>query len=217
MGLFGGIGKALKGIDWDRISTGLQTAGAVAQGDFGTAAQIQALNRRQRDEEAEAQSKTQQAEMQVAALVRQGIPEPDARAIVATGAADTVMGQRFGQQADSEFTRTLRAAGVDPASPEGQQMYRQRAASMATNPVQGQWTGTPETGYTFRANPTSGPPMGMPQQTAPQGPPQPGQVVNGYRFKGGNPNDPNSWEPAGGAGSNVGGGFRPSRYGWKFP
>lgn len=44
----------------------------------------------------------------------------------------------------------------------------------------------------------------------PMGPasgPQPGQVVNGYRFKGGNPNDRNSWEPAGGPSPGGSGGF----------
>lgn len=34
-------------------------------------------------------------------------------------------------------------------------------------------------------------------QPAPQGAPAPGTVQAGYRFKGGNPADPNSWEPAG--------------------
>ena len=41
-----------------------------------------------------------------------------------------------------------------------------------------------------------------PQQAPQGGGPQPGQVVNGYRFKGGNPNDQNSWEPVGGGAGN---------------
>lgn len=45
------------------------------------------------------------------------------------------------------------------------------------------------------------------QNAAPQGGPQPGAVEDGYRFRGGNPADPNSWEPVGGGGSNVAGNF----------
>lgn len=37
--------------------------------------------------------------------------------------------------------------------------------------------------------------------------PQPGAVEDGYRFRGGNPADPNNWEQVGGGGSNVAGNF----------
>jgi hypothetical protein len=37
---------------------------------------------------------------------------------------------------------------------------------------------------------------GQPQRAAPQPPPAVGTVQGGYRFKGGNPADRNSWEPA---------------------
>lgn len=47
----------------------------------------------------------------------------------------------------------------------------------------------------------------MGQNAAPQGGPQPGAVEDGYRFRGGNPADPNSWEPVGGGGSNVASNF----------
>lgn len=43
-------------------------------------------------------------------------------------------------------------------------------------------------------------PVGGPQGVQSSGP-QPGMVKNGYRFKGGNPNDPSAWEEVGGAGS----------------
>lgn len=210
MGLFKGIGNALKGIDWGNVMSGLQSAGAIAQGDYGTAAQIQQLRQRERGDRAEAQAKAAMAEQQVAALMRQGISEPDARAIVQSGAADTVLAGRFGQQNDSEFTRTMKAAGIDPNSERGRALYAQRAATMASPAPQ--MIGSPETGYRWVQPPA----QGMPQQAAqpPQGGPQIGAVVNGYRFKGGNPNDQNSWEPVSGGGASNGAGNFP---GFRFP
>jgi hypothetical protein len=44
----------------------------------------------------------------------------------------------------------------------------------------------------------AGVPSGSPlSQPAPVQAPQPGAIEDGYRFRGGNPADPNSWEPVG--------------------
>lgn len=50
---------------------------------------------------------------------------------------------------------------------------------------------------------------GIPHMAAPQSGPQPGQVEDGYRFRGGNPADPNSWEPVGGQTVAPSGPFQP--------
>jgi hypothetical protein len=57
-------------------------------------------------------------------------------------------------------------------------------------------------GFQYGVPIPGGPSTTQPPQPGGQGgPPQPGAIVNGYRFKGGAVNDPQSWEAAGGAGS----------------
>lgn len=63
--------------------------------------------------------------------------------------------------------------------------------------------GTPEGGF-FRI-----PGYGQTQAAAPSSGPQVGAVVGAHRYKGGNPNDPASWEAAGGAAPSGTGGFQP--------
>lgn len=77
--------------------------------------------------------------------------------------------------ASSSFIQDLGAAGIDPKSPEGQRLLYAHMSPA---------------GYL----------IDPPRSTGPQV----GQMINGYRFKGGNPNDRNSWEPIGGASPSTG-------------
>lgn len=107
---------------------------------------------------------------------------------------------------DDQFTQYMQAAGIDPRSPQGQALYRQRAESMAAPPLMA------VDGFDAQGNPTK---TFMPRagigaigsQGAASGP-APGTVRNGYRFNGGNPNDRNNWVPVGGASPAGGATFR---------
>lgn len=202
MGLFGSIGKAAKGINWDRVSTGFSAAGAAAHGDHGQAGQIWNQYRQGRKEkESEAAEQQQRAQL-VAAAVQMGVPAAEAGSLP-TSALAGLVAQQYQPKAPSEFDRALERGGIDPNSPQGRQLYAQRASTMASPAPQ--MIGSPETGYQW-VTPPAAP---MPSAAPPSGGPQPGAVISGYRFKGGNPNDRNSWEPVqGGAGGNTGGTFR---------
>lgn len=91
---------------------------------------------------------------------------------------------------DPTFVRELEALGIDPRSPEARELFYGR-----NSPA----------GYLLR--PKGG--ASAPQGAAPGGGggPAPGTVVGGFQFKGGNPNDRNSWAPMGGGGGNATGGF----------
>lgn len=101
---------------------------------------------------------------------------------------------------DDQFTQFMVAGGIDPRSPQGQALYKQRAEGMAAPPLMA------VDGFDAQGNPTK---TFMPRPTFAPGPSKPaepsvGMTRNGYRFKGGNPNDRSNWEPVGGA-SPVGG------------
>lgn len=107
--------------------------------------------------------------------------------------------------------------GYQPGSPEFNARVKQIVVSEATKiitpqPGAGALSYNTQTGQsTVLVQPNDGSgQFGQPVGAAPtmQGGPKPGAIIDGYRFKGGNPNDKANWEKAGGAGSNASGGFR---------
>jgi hypothetical protein len=99
------------------------------------------------------------------------------------------------QNPDDRFTQYMQAAGIDPASPKGQALYRQRAESIAAPPMMAVDGFDPQGNPTKTFMPRTGVGGGQPQASGPAV----GTVRNGFRFNGGNPNDRSSWVPIGGA------------------
>lgn len=201
MGLFGGIGKALKGVDWGKVLAHAQSAGAITHGDYGTAGAIMGQHRKGRQDQRQAEAEQQQRAQLEAAVVQMGVPPEQARSLPSSSLAGLVS-QQYTPRAPSEFERSAQAGGIMPGTPEWQHLNRQRANTMAMPSPQP--IVDPQTGSVRWVTP---PAPGQPQ-TPQAGGPQPGAVVNGFRFRGGNPNDRNNWEPAGGGGGNVTGTFR---------
>jgi hypothetical protein len=102
-------------------------------------------------------------------------------------------------RAPSEFERTLEAAGIMPGTPRYIEMMTMRArnqaegAPLTVSNGDGTYTVVPRA----QLYGGQGAPAAPASPTAPSGPPA-GTVRNGYRFRGGNPNDRANWEPAGG-------------------
>ena len=106
------------------------------------------------------------------------------------------------------IVQEFQAAGIDVDTPTGKQALRdalegkygseytdqegnvRRRRLFNLPPVDG--------GQQTQAPQMAGVPSGSPlSQPAPVQAPQPGAIEDGYRFRGGNPADPNSWEPVG--------------------
>jgi hypothetical protein len=96
-----------------------------------------------------------------------------------------------GQEALSAAGKQAQDAGLQPGSPEFAATVRQIITADLAQPYMG------SQGETRLYQPDV---FGGGQ---PQAGPQPGAVEDGYRFKGGNPADPASWEPIGQGGPQV--------------
>lgn len=126
MGIFGNVKR-----NWNdgSLMAGLQSAGALLQGDYGTAAQIQGLHRQGLDERRQAEAKAQQLEAAVQALVARGVPEQEARIIAAGGGADTLLSQHNApQQQGDEWAYEQDNAG-------NLHRYNKRTGAFDPNPV----------------------------------------------------------------------------------
>jgi len=97
---------------------------------------------------------------------------------------------------DGDFATALRQSGVVPGTPEWTQAMQTRVQNELDPAVV-----TPQ-GRTLRSHVTGAIKSAIPP------PPQVGEVQDGYRFKGGNPADPNAWEAVGGPTPQASGGFR---------
>ena len=116
-----------------------------------------------------------------------------------------------GQEAMSTVGKEATDAGYRPGTPEYVQFVRQRLASsdLKTIPLQPGGSVAQYDPATGQARIVIAPNNGqMATGSAVGGGPQVGAVVGGYRFKGGNPNDRNNWEQAGGGSGNATGNFR---------
>jgi hypothetical protein len=120
-------------------------------------------------------------------------------------------------QAWATYVQQAEASGLDiPTqyerySPEAMNAAAAEAGTMEKllDQAEPDWRVVPQGGYIENVNPLS---RSTPIATGPtSAAPQPGAVEGGYRFRGGDPGDPASWEPVatGGPTQPASGGFRP--------
>lgn len=125
MGLFGGIGKRWKD---GSLMAGLQQAGAIANGDHATAAQIGALYRKQREESAATQAEQAQREALVRAAIANGVP-PEQAASLPTQALAQIVSKRYEPQPEPAIARN--AEWWRNATPEQRQAAEEYSAATA--------------------------------------------------------------------------------------
>jgi hypothetical protein len=123
MGIFGNLKRNAKS---GNLMSSLNAAGAISHGDYGTAAQIQAMHRQQQQARAKEEAEASQLEQTMAALVARGIPPEQARALVQSGAAGSVLAKfatpsdqgeewiYFDDGAGNRYRQNKRTGAVDP-------------------------------------------------------------------------------------------------------
>lgn len=202
-------------------------AQALMEGNTGQAAQIMAHQRQQRaaqeqaEREAEAARESEGRRMEALA----GLVGPNGQPLFTKDMISSMRGQDASQRVREELaSRQFGAAGgsvesTDPTTgqtsfrqapsrhefqgsvfdigPDGQPIMRREGHQIV--PLQPGGEAAVFNSYTGQE--VTGGPQQAPQQGAG---PAVGAVVNGYRFRGGNPNDRNNWEPVqGGAGGQA--------------
>lgn len=108
-----------------------------------------------------------------------------------------------GQEALSNAGKIAADMGLQPGTPEFNEQVRRIFTAEQNKTLAAQPGGT-----ILQTNPFTGETQVLAGPDATSGVPAPGAVEDGYRFKGGDPSNPDSWEPVGGAGSNASGSFR---------
>jgi hypothetical protein len=138
-GMFGGAAR--RPSKWDKFSDNMsnlaQSLGAAQafwDGDFGTGVGIQQMQQ-ERQSRAAQMAQDAQRQQQLRAAIESMDLTPQEK-VIAMNAPEQFLqnyAKRFAPQNETEdtFTRSLRAAGIDPASPQGQELYRQRVSTMA--------------------------------------------------------------------------------------
>lgn len=209
MGFLSGLGRAL-----GRIGQNVPMAQAALAGDYGSMASMRAQQERQRLAQLEAERELQARASQMEAAGQLGFGKPQIAAMSANDLSQVVrerispyslapgtrryepgIGPNTPERMveapnPTEFRRALIEAGIDPDSERGRALAGQRAQNMA-NPMQAIDIQQPD-GSVVRQY--IRPPMGGAGPQPAQAAPQPGAIEDGYRFRGGDPANPESWE-----------------------
>jgi len=240
MGLFGNLGQALQP---DRLAM----AQALMQGDYGAVASIvgqqQRLRAQQEQARAEAELDAQLRAQAASALEAEGLPKSAIAGFrpedISRFLLENYQARQFGPEGGSvgRYDPATRGTRYERA-PARQQIGRSiidfapnsstpQTIYEGVEPVSVQPGGSVYgmTGQGRIVGPEGiGAPMGQSQPLQPvpgsspaAGGPAPGTVLNGYRFRGGNPNDRTNWEPVGNGGPTRAGSGTFPRVPFQFP